>query len=623
MSDANIAKQDTHGVQHPTEPVDEESGLLKVADEAELIKPEDEAELTRSEDKVGLMEAEDEAEPQTIHNAEDRTQAESTGNAKTEEATTDNAKSAHTLNANAENSMDAKTESTRDAESELKDESERKSQDELKYTSKSQAEIEPSVEIESSDQANANEQTDTPDQAEAAEEEPLLGPKAPKLPPRTRTQTPAPDRALDTRTHYRLKDMQWRDPSTGRTREVKIVTQNANGPCPLIALTNALQLTGAIQIVGSRRTISGDELTGMLADRLFQNDGGTVSETDVTQTLALLPTLARGLDVDLRFAHVYDFADSGPIQLFRAFGVDLVHGWVVDAELEQRVAGVLVGECSNSYEGAVEFILAADEVSHGQVVAHNVDDADVRGADAELTEKQLATVRSAIELNAWLEQTATQLTSCGLRMLGTMLPNAHLCVLFRNNHFSTLYKRAPGELFLLCTDDAVAGDSRIVWESLRDVHQTTSQFFDSQFRLLNVGGDYVQQVDGRGGSADAQEAAQIDEDYALALKLHEQEQQARQGRQGHAGQQGSEQLQVRQQDRMPPGMHVREHGHLYGVPEVSREGEAQLARAMYRSASDENFERRMENTFMPNKAATNSALRQQQKKHDDDKCIVC
>ncbi|KAJ1746077.1 hypothetical protein LPJ58_005842, partial [Coemansia sp. RSA 1591] len=81
---------------------------------------------------------------------------------------------------------------------------------------------------------------------------------------------------------------------------------------------------------------------------------------------------------------------------------------------------------------------------------------------------------------------------------------------------------------------------------------------------------------------------------------------------------------VRQQDRMPPGMHVREHGHLHNVPEVSREGEAQLARAMYRSASDENFERRMENTFMPNKAATNSALRQQ-KKHDDDddKCIVC
>ncbi|KAJ2191368.1 hypothetical protein IW139_004930 [Coemansia sp. RSA 353] len=420
--------------------------------------------------------------------------------------------------------------------------------------------------------------------------------------------------------------MQWHDPLTNRTRDVKIVTQNANGPCPLIALTNALQLTGALQIVGSRRTISGDELTGMLADRLFQTDAGSVSETDVTQTLALLPTLAQGLDVDLRFAHVYDFSDSGPMQLFRAFNVDLVHGWVVDAEQEQKVAGVLVGECSNSYEGAVEFILAADEVSCGQVVAHNICDADVRGADAELSEKQLATVRSAIEVNAWLEHTATQLTSCGLRMLGTMLPTSHVCVLFRNNHFSTLYKRGPGELFLLCTDDAVAGDSRIVWESLRDVHQTTSQFLDSQFRLLRVGGDYVQQVEGReDATADAQEAAQIDEDYALALKLHEQEQKARQGQQGqqgHPGQQRS-QLQVRQQDRMPPGMHVREHGHLHNVPEVSREGEAQLARAMYRSASDENFERRMENTFMPNKAATNSALRQQKKHDDDDKCIVC
>ncbi|KAJ2501381.1 hypothetical protein GGH96_001990 [Coemansia sp. RSA 1972] len=598
MSDASVEKLDTSGEPRTVEPVGDESGLTKAADEAKPIKVGDEAELTRSEGEPGLTKADDEAELKADDEAEMRSE-DSTSNAKTEEAAADNAKPAHTVNASAENSMNAKTESTRDAESELKE------QDEPK----------PDEEIESTDQAN--------EQTETTEEEPLLGPKAPALPPRTRTQThaqrSAPAGALDARTHYRLKDMQWRDPSTGRTRDVKIVTQNANGPCPLIALTNALQLVGALQIVGSRRTISGDELTGMLADRLFQTDG-SVSETDVTQTLALLPTLAQGLDVDLRFAHVYDFSDSGPMQLFRALNVDLVHGWVVDAENEQEVAGVLVGECSNSYEGAVEFILAADEVSCGQVVAHNINigDADARGA--ELSEKQQSTVRSAIEVNAWLEHTATQLTSCGLRMLGTMLPTAHVCVLFRNNHFSTLYKRAPGELFLLCTDDAVAGDSRIVWESLRDVHQTTSQFFDSQFRLLNVGGDYVQQAEGReDASADAQEAAQIDEDYALALKLHEQEQKERQARQGQ-GNQG--QLQVRQQDRMPPGMRVREHGHLHNVPEVSREGEAQLARAMYRSASDENFERRMESTFMPNKAATNSALRQQ-KKHDDDKCIVC
>ncbi|KAJ2586245.1 hypothetical protein IWW49_004130, partial [Coemansia sp. RSA 1797] len=565
MSDTNVEKLDTRGEQRTVEPVDDESGLTKTADGPGLMKAADEAELMRSEGEAGLMKADDEAEltrsegkaelkpddeaelkpdDEAEMRSEDTAQLESTSNAKTEEAATSNAKPAHTVNASAENSMDAKTESTRDAESERKEQDERK--DELKDA--------PTVEIESTDQAK--------EQTETTEEEPLLGPQAPALPPRTRTQTPAqssgPDRGLDARTHYRLKDMQWHDPLTNRTRDVKIVTQNANGPCPLIALTNALQLTGALQIVGSRRTISGDELTGMLADRLFQTDAGSVSETDVTQTLALLPTLAQGLDVDLRFAHVYDFSDSGPMQLFRAFNVDLVHGWVVDAEQEQKVAGVLVGECSNSYEGAVEFILAADEVSCGQVVAHNICDADVRGADAELSEKQLATVRSAIEVNAWLEHTATQLTSCGLRMLGTMLPTSHVCVLFRNNHFSTLYKRGPGELFLLCTDDAVAGDSRIVWESLRDVHQTTSQFFDSQFRLLRVGGDYVQQVEGReDATADAQEAAQIDEDYALALKLHEQEQKARQGQQGqqgHPGQQRS-QLQVRQQDRMPPGMH--------------------------------------------------------------------
>ncbi|KAI8323676.1 hypothetical protein GQ54DRAFT_239460, partial [Martensiomyces pterosporus] len=203
--------------------------------------------------------------------------------------------------------------------------------------------------------------------------------------------------------------------------------------------------------------------------------------------------------------------------LFKAFNVDLVHGWVVDPESERYLSSVLLNDCRNSYEGAVEFIFAADELSHGQV----------------LSTDQQQTVYNAIALNEWLDCNATQLTEFGLRMLGTMLPSNHLCVLFRNNHFSTLFKRAPGELFILCTDAGVAGDDRIVWESLRDVHQMTSEFLDSR-------GDFVQEA----APHTTTDSSQIDEDYALALSLQEEEDRQIQRKDDR------QKLQVRQQDKM-------------------------------------------------------------------------
>ncbi|KAJ2013162.1 hypothetical protein GGI14_005516, partial [Coemansia sp. S680] len=317
---------------------------------------------------------------------------------------------------------------------------------------------------------------------------------------------------------YRLKDIQWRDTRTGRLRNVKIVTQNENGPCPLIALINVLTLSTNLVIGGvSKRTTTDEELMGLLANHLLLrteppsaydvgNSGGesVPAEHDVNAVLSLLPTLSKGLDVDLQFSHIYDFATTPASLLFRAFGVDLVHGWVVDPE--DGVAGILLDECRNSYEGAVEFIFAADELSGGHVVG---------GGDQSrvLSDAQSRTVSKAIQLNEWMNANATQLTDCGLHNLGTMLPGNHLCVLFRNNHFSTLFRRGTGELYILCTDDVVAGDERIVWETLSDVRQTSARFLDSGFQPLDrprreSTEDYVCE------SSDNRASEQIDEDYA-------------------------------------------------------------------------------------------------------------
>ncbi|KAJ2444034.1 hypothetical protein GGI03_007901, partial [Coemansia sp. RSA 2337] len=123
---------------------------------------------------------------------------------------------------------------------------------------------------------------------------------------------------------YRLKDIQWRDTRTGRLRNVKIVTQNENGPCPLIALINVLTLSTNLVIGGvSKRTTTDEELMGLLANHLLLrteppsaydvgNSGGesVPAEHDVNAVLSLLPTLSKGLDVDLQFSHIYDFATT-------------------------------------------------------------------------------------------------------------------------------------------------------------------------------------------------------------------------------------------------------------------------------------------------------------------------
>ncbi|KAJ2509423.1 hypothetical protein GGI11_000251 [Coemansia sp. RSA 2049] len=383
--------------------------------------------------------------------------------------------------------------------------------------------------------------------------------------------------------HHRLKDVAWWAGS-GR-RDVRIATQNENGPCPLLALANVLALEGRISLAGAARpSVSDQDLVSVLANHLLvssdtgSSNSSTVGEADVAAALTLLPSLRTGLDVDLQFGHIRDFAEGPAVRLFRAFGVALVHGWVVDADAEPDVAQTLARDCGNGYLGAAEYVIQQTDDGGAQ------------------------------RIRRWLSRTASQLTDHGLHLLGTQLPDSGLCVMFRNNHFSVLFKRAEGELFLLCTDDGVAGDDRIVWESLRDVRQMSSEFVDAQFRPIvprassvAAGGaesyqqqqqhqqqhklmhssaaDYVRQM-----SAPPQAAAagrQIDSDFAFALQLQQQEEAA-----------SRRAAQVRQDSRMPPGMAAARGDQLYGVPEASSNGSQPQAQPQLHLQSPANADKK-------------------------------
>ncbi|MCO5572074.1 hypothetical protein L7F22_025825 [Adiantum nelumboides] len=68
-------------------------------------------------------------------------------------------------------------------------------------------------------------------------------------------------------------------------------------------------------------------------------------------------------------------------------------------------------------------------------------------------------------ISSFLKSNATQLSYYGLFCLQEGLKERELCVFFRNNHFSTMFKY-KGYLYLLVTDQGYLSQPDIVWEKL-------------------------------------------------------------------------------------------------------------------------------------------------------------
>ena len=53
-------------------------------------------------------------------------------------------------------------------------------------------------------------------------------------------------------------------------KKVPIVTQNQNGPCPLIAIINVLLLSGKITLDSAAEVVTSSQLMGYLGDIVLQ-----------------------------------------------------------------------------------------------------------------------------------------------------------------------------------------------------------------------------------------------------------------------------------------------------------------------------------------------------------------
>ncbi|KAL3809161.1 hypothetical protein ACHAXA_004660 [Cyclostephanos tholiformis] len=173
---------------------------------------------------------------------------------------------------------------------------------------------------------------------------------------------------------YQLKSVEY----LGSTR--KILLQNENGPCPLLAAANALLLRGRMHLNPAcirNGVASAEEVINILADVSSENASSSSSsssngddnhiigidncrdrEYHLDEVLDILPNLQRGMDVNPRF-------DSGPtgaeytreLAAFDLLGVELVHGWLLDPQ--DVVTSNVVS--SRTYNELIEAVIMGNE----------------------------------------------------------------------------------------------------------------------------------------------------------------------------------------------------------------------------------------------------------------------
>ncbi|CAN0036063.1 unnamed protein product [Scytosiphon promiscuus] len=148
-----------------------------------------------------------------------------------------------------------------------------------------------------------------------------------------------------------------------------------------------------------------------------------------------------------------------------------------------------------------------------------------------------STLREGQVAEDFFRETASQLTYYGLSQLHQEVRERQLCVFFRNNHFSTMFKY-EGKLYLLITDLGYARESSVIWEKLDQIDGNTA-YADSDFcrsSRCNVASedshdnaDYMlalalQQEDASGNPQGARrgQSALLD-DEAMAMALHQEE----------------------------------------------------------------------------------------------------
>lgn len=300
---------------------------------------------------------------------------------------------------------------------------------------------------------------------------------------------------------YKLKRI------TFKERNLHIILQNENGPCPLIAIGNVLALRGDIMIDSGdpgdiHKSVDIEYIKNLLTDLLVLRNAskGDDVAAQVQKAINQLPNLQTGMDVNFGFSQPDSFEKTDQSRIFELLGVRLMHGWMVDP-IDSETCVVIA---NNTYNDLMNKLVALDNpttspstpsqpsqtsqtisqpssqpssqtpptplsptASPSSPVQSNPPDNEQK-KDEPPKQPTPQDYHEGEIISSFLHQTSSQLTAHGLNVLRDSLQEGEFCVFFRNNHFSTLTKH-DNQLYILVTDIGYEKERNIIWDLLNSV----------------------------------------------------------------------------------------------------------------------------------------------------------
>lgn len=303
---------------------------------------------------------------------------------------------------------------------------------------------------------------------------------------------------------YQIKHFNWYDPRTSNMRRSSMLTQNENGPCPLLALVNALILGATADMqaalddaLRSREQVSLGLIIETLMDELISKASlmPDLQLPEIDELNRFLMRLRTGMNANPRFVpqrsdapNLIDadspttpttaqpqtiagtFETTQDIKLYSSFKVKLVHGWLPRPD----------------DEAAEAFARSAQTYEDAQAVQFGEEELEYKLSSAGLTEQEQRMWEDITSIKQFFQAYPTQLTPYGLGALQQTLQPGEFAILFRNDHFSTIHKHPHDQrLYTLITDAGYADRDEIIWESLEDINGARSDFFSGDFSSVN------------------------------------------------------------------------------------------------------------------------------------------
>ena len=198
----------------------------------------------------------------------------------------------------------------------------------------------------------------TPDEDQIMQHELMEESTAPKAPPEdctalaeeaipksspTKSSISKIEQKTERHSLHHIKLIQYKE------KKVSIVTQNENGPCPLVAIINTLLLRKRILFPsgGHQEIVSAAKLMEYIGNSILENAPKNPDpelqlnyEQNMSDAMAVLPKLQTGLDVNVKFTGVRDFEYTTECIVFDLLNIRLYHGWLVDPQDAEIVAAV-------------------------------------------------------------------------------------------------------------------------------------------------------------------------------------------------------------------------------------------------------------------------------------------